>query len=63
MDAFREFYNKDRMIIKLTANFLVTMLNKLRSPQKFDVANDMLTKHIDEHIRLYANGQASSKKK
>lgn len=63
LDAFREFYNKDVVIIKLTANFLVAMLNKLRSPQKFDVANDMLTKHIDEHIRLYANGQTSSKKK
>lgn len=63
LDAFREFYNKDVMIIKLTANFLVAMLNKLRSPQKFDVANDMLTKHIDEHIRLYANGQTGSKKK
>jgi len=63
LDAFREFYTKEMMIIKLTANSIVSMLNKLRSPQKFDVANDMLTKHIDDHIRLYANGQTNSHKK
>lgn len=63
LDAFREFYTKDVVIVKLTASFLVAMLNKLRSPQKFDVANDMLSKHIDEHIRLYANGQTNTKKK
>ena len=57
LDAFVEFYHRDAMIIKLTSNFLVSMLSKLRSPQKYDIADEMFRKHLDEHIRLYASGQ------
>lgn len=63
LDAFRDFYTKDSMIVKLTADFLVSILYKIRSPQKFDAADDMLKKHLDEHIRLYANGQTSVQSK
>lgn len=63
MEAFREFYHKNEVIIKLTASFLVSLLSKLRSPQKFDTLDDALTKHIDNHIRLYANGQGGVIKK
>lgn len=63
MEAFREFYNKNEVVVKLTASFLVSLLSKLRSPQKFDTLDDALTKHIDNHIRLYANGQGGVVKK
>lgn len=63
LDAFRDFYSKDSMIIKLTADFLVSILHKIRSPQKFDAADEMLKRHLDEHIRLYANGQTSIQSK
>ena len=58
LDAFREFYGKDSMIIKITADMLVSMLSKLRSPEKFDAGNLALKKSLDAHIRLYANGQS-----
>ena len=59
LDAFREFYLSHRtMIVKLTANFIVSMLSKLRSPQKYDTTDDHLEKHLDTHIRLYASGQS-----
>ena len=63
LDAFRDFYSKDSMIIKLTADFLVSILHKIRSPQKFDAADEMLKRHLYEHIRLYANGQTSIQSK
>ena len=63
LDAFREFYNKNSMILKLTADFLVSILHKTRSPQKFDIADELLKKHLDEHIRLYASGQTNINKK
>lgn len=63
LEAFREYYTtKNVVILKLTANFLITILQKIRSPQKFDAADDMFKKHLDEHIRLYANGQTAPSK-
>nr|WP_206366007.1 ATP-binding protein [Caballeronia sp. SBC2] len=59
LDAFGEFYQSHKtMIVKLTATFLVGMLSKLRSPQKYDATDEQLAKHLDTHIRLYANGQS-----
>ncbi|WP_413708298.1 P-loop ATPase, Sll1717 family [Ralstonia sp. Ralssp110] len=59
LDAFREFYQLHRsMIVKITASFVVAMLSKLRSPQKYDTADEQLEKHLDAHIRLYASGQS-----
>jgi hypothetical protein len=57
LDAFREFYSKDTVIIKITAMQLVSILSKLRSPEKFDAGSVLLGKVLDTHIRLYANGQ------
>lgn len=65
LEAFREYYQKptSAVILKLTANLLVNILQKIRSPQKFDAAEDIFKKHLDEHIRLYANGQIAPRKK
>jgi hypothetical protein len=64
LDAFEEQYNrKQLLVIKLTAHFLVNLLSKLRSPQKFDSIDDALSKHLDIHIRSYANGQGGVLKK
>ena len=61
--AFREFYRSqsNRMIIKLTANWLINSLSKLRSPQKHDFADKALDKLIDEYIRVYANEHLAQK--
>lgn len=63
IEAFREFYgNQHYMIVKITATFLSALLSKLRSPQKFDTLDDSLSKHLDMHIRMYANGQGGISK-
>ena len=55
--AFREFYRSESgsMIVKITANWLVNALSKLRSPQKHDFADIQLSKLLDEYVRVYAN--------
>ncbi|BBQ03515.1 hypothetical protein BSFA1_86430 (plasmid) [Burkholderia sp. SFA1] len=61
LDAFREIYQLHKsMIVKITASFIVSMLSKLRSPQKYDTADDQFEKHLDNHIRLYASGQSDA---
>jgi hypothetical protein len=62
MGAFREFYTKDAVILKVTANAIVQGLSKIRSPQKFAAADDMFSRHLDTHITLYANGQKAKTK-
>ena len=58
LEAFREFYSmKSQLIIKLTAKQLISILSKLRSVQKNDDVDRLLDKHIDTHLRLYANGK------
>lgn len=63
MDAFREFYNKDAVILKVTAGAIVQAISKIRSPQKFDAAGEMFARHLDTHITMYANGQKPKSKK
>lgn len=63
MGAFREFYNKDAVILKVTASAIVQAISKIRSPQKFDAAGEMFSRHLDTHITMYANGQKSKGKK
>lgn len=64
MGAFREFYNKDgTVILKVTATAIVQALSKIRSPQKFDAAGEMFSRHLDTHITMYANGQKPKIKK
>jgi hypothetical protein len=57
MGAFREFYHKDAVILKVTASAIVQAISKIRSPQKFDAAGEMFSRHLDTHITMYANGQ------
>lgn len=61
LDAFREFYNKGAMIIKFPASQLVTILSKLRSPEKFDAGELAIERLLDTYVRLYASGQTESK--
>lgn len=62
--AFREFYNKDgSVILKVTATAMVQALSKIRSPQKFDAADELFSRHLDTHITMYANGQKPKAKK
>jgi len=58
LEAFREFYQKGCVIVKLTADFLVTTLSKLRSPEKFDAGSNLLDRILDTHVRIYASGQS-----
>lgn len=57
IDAFREHYNKNALIIKLTSAQLVNILSKLRSPEKVDAGQVLLDKTLDTYIRMYASGQ------
>lgn len=64
MGAFREYYNKDgSVILKVTATALVQALSKIRSPQKFNAADEMFSRHLDTHITMYASGQKPKSKK
>ena len=63
MGAFREFYNKDAVILKVTAGAIVQAISKIRSPQKFDAAGEMFSRHLDTHITMYANDQKPKGKK
>jgi hypothetical protein len=59
LEAFREFYSShDKVIIKLTAATLISILSKLRSPAKNDAGDLTLDHCLDTHIRMYANGQS-----
>ncbi|WP_036307420.1 P-loop ATPase, Sll1717 family, partial [Methyloglobulus morosus] len=61
LEAFREFYLQDKLIIKITANSLTSILSKLRSPTKKDFGDEVLDKLLDDHIRLYSTGQSTKK--
>jgi hypothetical protein len=63
LEAFKEFYNKGSVIIKLNADQLVTILSKLRNPEKTDAGELSLDKLLDTYIRLYANGQLEAPSK
>ncbi len=58
LDAFREFYAKENLIVKLTAGQLIGILSKLRSPDKSDVGELLLARLLDTYIRMYAAGQS-----
>ncbi len=61
LDAFKEFYDgQKKLIVKLTAGYLVDVLGKIRNPQKRDVADHQLDRLVDLYIRLYAAGQTDS---
>lgn len=58
LDAFREYYAKDSVIVKLTANQLISILSKLRSPDKSDAGELLLSRMLDTYVRMYASGQS-----
>lgn len=58
LEAFREFYLKGFVIIKLPASQLVTILSKLRSPEKVDAGSKALDKILDHYLRMHASGQS-----
>lgn len=58
LDAFREFYAKECVIVKLTAKDLVSILSKLRSPEKKNAGDVLVGKLLDTYIRMYASGQS-----
>lgn len=61
LEAFREFYMQNKLIVKVTAPTLTSILSKLRSPTKVD-AGDLALQHLlDTHIRLYSTGQTDAK--
>jgi hypothetical protein len=57
LEAFREFYLQGKVIIKITASALTSILSKLRSPAKTNAGDIALDTQLDTHIRMYANGQ------
>lgn len=60
LEAFREFYHQNKVILKITANSLIGILSKLRNPNKIDAGDVALGHHLDMHIRLYSTGQTDS---
>ena len=60
LEAFREFYIQDKVMLKITAATLTSVLSKLRNPSKIDAGDIALGNHLDTHIRLYSSGQAVS---
>ena len=59
LDAFREFYSKGKLIIKFPAQQLVTILSKLRSPEKVDAGDLAVERLLDTYVRMYASGQTN----
>jgi hypothetical protein len=62
LEPFLEMYHKHGkvMIVKLTGKYLCTLLSKLRSPQKHDETDNILSKLLDSYSRLYLSGQSDS---
>jgi hypothetical protein len=60
LEAFREFYFQGKVIVKVTAASLTSILSKLRSPAKTNAGDVALDNQLDTHIRTYANGQSDS---
>jgi hypothetical protein len=60
LEAFREFYMQDKVILKITAATLISVLSKLRNPSKIDAGDIALAHQLDTHIRLYSTGQTEA---
>lgn len=58
LNAFIEFYNQGKVILKITPSTLTSILSKLRNPSKIDAGDIALDKLLDTHIRLYSTGQS-----
>lgn len=60
LEAFREFYFQNKLMLKITAASLTSVLSKLRNPSKIDAGDMALGHHLDTHIRLYSTGQTDA---
>ncbi|TMN19681.1 ATP-binding protein [Pseudoxanthomonas sp. X-1] len=58
LDAFREFYHKGIVVVKFPAQQLVTILSKLRNPEKVDAGELAVDRLLDTYVRMYASGQS-----
>jgi hypothetical protein len=64
LDWVREIWSgHKKLILKLTAKCLCSMISKLRIPQKHDAPGKLLGKILDIYLRLYISGQTISKGK
>ena len=62
LDWFKEIYTgHGKLIVKLTAKFLVDILAKLRNPQKHDAGDHALSGLLDTYQRLYLGQQIARK--
>ena len=60
----KEMYDKHgRLIVKLTAKLLVSLLSKLRSPRKHDEANVRIGKLLDDYVRMYVGGSGAARRR
>lgn len=59
LEAFKEFYYQEKVIIKITASTLTNILSKLRSPSKIDAGDTALGTILDTHIRCYSSASSS----
>ena len=54
----RELYNKhNRLVVRLSERFLVSLLSKARNPQRPNEADSQLGKVIDNYVRRYIGGE------
>lgn len=64
LDHTREMYrNEKKLIIRLSCNFFLRMLNKLRNPEKHDVVDSALSKMLDKYERTYLSTPSTRKRK
>ena len=64
LDWCKEIFSEHKkLIIKLNAKFLASMLSKLRTPEKYDVIDKNLAKLIDTYERNYLSQKSGRKVK
>jgi len=56
-------HQHDKVVVKLTADYLVRLLGKVRSPAKHDAADDGLDSLLDTYIRNYYGEQVVPRKR
>ncbi|HEO8482623.1 MAG: ATP-binding protein [Stenotrophomonas sp.] len=57
LETYRDLYAKGIVIVKVQAQQLVTVLSKLRNPEKVDAGDLMIDRVLDAHVRMYASDQ------
>ena len=64
LDWCKEIFSEHKkLIIKLNAKFLASMLSKLRTPEKYDVIDKNLAKLRDTYERNYLSQKSGRKTK